>query len=121
MSMQRFSVSRILILLIIALSIFIVAGTPVAAQTASKKTDDATQQASDEARKKIRKANDFKLKTGEPLFPKQAKLLAKGYKETAEIIARQGGDPKPVLDAAAYFEGQSEPVSRANPSEPSVR
>jgi hypothetical protein len=120
MSMHRFSAFRIL--LVIALSIFIVAGTPVAAQTTSKKTDDATQQASDEARKRIRKANDFKLKTGEPLFPKQAKSLAKGYKETADIVARQGGDPKPILDAAAYFEGQSELVSRVNPSnKPSVR
>ena len=120
MSMRRFSAFRVL--LVIALSIFIVAGTPVTAQTASKKTDDATQQASDEARKKIRKANDFKLKTGEPLFPKQAKSLAKGYKETAEIVARQGGDPKPILDAAAYFEGQSELVSGVNTSDkPSVR
>ncbi|WP_025040342.1 hypothetical protein [Nitrosospira briensis] len=120
MSMQRFLAFRILP--VIALSIFIVIGAPVAAQTVSKKTDEATQQASDEARKKIRKANDFKLKTGELLFPKQAESLAKGYKETAEIIARQGGDPKPILDAAAYFEGQSELVSRVNASnKPSVR
>jgi hypothetical protein len=120
MSMRRFSAFRVL--LVIALSIFIVAGTPATAQTASKNTDDAAQQASDEARKKIRKANDFKLKTGEPLFPKQAKSLAKGYKETAEIVARQGGDPKPILDAAAYFEGQSEFASGVNTSDkPSVR
>jgi hypothetical protein len=118
--MHHFSAFRIL--LVIALSIFIVGGTPAAAQAASKKTDDTTQQASDEARKKIRKANDFKLKTGEPLFPKQAKALAKGYRETAEIIARQGGNPKPILDAAAYFESQSELVSRVNPgNKPSVR
>jgi hypothetical protein len=116
--MHRFPAFRIL--LVIALSIFIVA-TPVAAQMASKKTDDATQQASNEARKKIRKADDFKLKTGEPLFPKQAKSLAKGYRETAEIIARQGGDPRPVLDAAAYFESQSELVSRVNPGDPKRR
>ena len=120
MSMHRFSAFRIL--LVIALSIFIVAGTPVTAQTASKKTDDATQQASDDVRKKVRKANDFKLKTGEPLFPKQAKSLAKGYRETAEIIARQGGDPRPILDAAAYFENQPELGSRVNPgNKPSVR
>lgn len=120
MSMQRFSAFRFLP--VIALSIFMVTGTPVAAQAASKKTDDAIQQTSDEVRKKIRKANDFKLKTGDPLFPKQAKSLAKGYKETAEIIARQGGDPKPILDAAAYFEDQSELVSRVNPSnKPPVR
>lgn len=112
--MRRFSAFRTL--LVIALSIFIVTGTSLAAQTASKKTDDATRQAYDDARKKIRKANDFKLKTGEPLFSKQAKSLAKGYKETAEIIARQGGDPKPILDAAAYFESQSELVSRVNPN-----
>jgi hypothetical protein len=41
------------------------------------------------------------------LFREQARSLAKGYKETAEIVARQGGNPKPILDAAAYFERQS--------------
>ena len=110
------------ILLAVTFSIFIITGAPVPANAALEKADDATQQVSDEARKKIRKANDFKLKTGEPLFPKQAKSLAKGYKETAEIVARQGGDPKPILDAAAYFEGQSELVSGVNTSDkPSVR
>jgi hypothetical protein len=108
------------ILLAVAFSIFIIAGAPVPANAALEKADDATQQGSDEARKKIRKANDFKLKTGEPLFPKQAKALAKGYRETAEIIARQGGDPKPILDASAYFESQSELVSRVNPGNKSA-
>ncbi|HKX53613.1 MAG TPA: hypothetical protein VJM47_07405, partial [Nitrosospira sp.] len=58
----------------------------------------------DENRKKILQANDLKLKAREPLFPEQAKSLAKDYRETAKMIAEQGDDPKQVLDAAAYFE-----------------
>ena len=109
-------------LLVVVFSTFIIIGAPVSASAALEKADEAAQKASDENRKRVRKANDFKLKTGEPLFPKQAKLLAKGYKETAEIVARKGGDPKPILDAAAYFESQSEAVSGVNTSDrPSVR
>ena len=94
MSMHRFSAFRIL--LVIALSIFIVAGTPVTAQKASKKTHEAAQQANEENRKKIRKANDLKLKAGSRCS-RTGKIAGKGYKETAEIVARQGGDPSPFL------------------------
>ena len=61
----------------------------------------------EEHRRKIRKENDEKSKAREPLYPQQAASLAKQYKETAAMVARQGGDPQPLLDAAAYFERQS--------------
>ena len=80
------------------------------------KAAEAGQPPNDEYRKKIRKANDLKLKAQEPLFPAQAKWLAKGYKETAQIAARQGAGPRPILDAAAYFEGESEPSARLGPN-----
>ena len=103
-------------LLVAAFSVCLIAATPVSAQAGSEKAGAAAQQTNDESRKKIRKANDLKLKAQEPLFPEQAKSLAKGYKETAEIVARQGGNPKPILDAAAYFESQPELVSRVKPN-----
>jgi len=53
--------------------------------------------------------NDLKLRECDPLFPEQAKSLAKGYRETAKMIVEQGDDPKRVPDAAAYFEKQSGP------------
>ena len=67
----------------------------------------------------IRKANDDYLKAREPLYSRQAKSLAQQYRETAEMVARQGGDVRPILDAAAYFEKEAEPESR-KPSKESV-
>jgi hypothetical protein len=58
-------------------------------------------------RGKIRKENEEKFRMRDPLYPQQAAALAKQYKETAAIVGRQGGDPQPLLDAAAYFERQS--------------
>ena len=81
------------------------------ANAAAEKTDETArtiEQAEDENRKKTQQLNDFKLRGRESLFPEQAKSLAKGYRETAKMIEEQGCDPKPVLDAAAYFEKQSE-------------
>jgi hypothetical protein len=44
----------------------------------------------------------------EDLANKQrATSLAKQYETTAKLIASQGGDPKPLLDAAAYFAKQA--------------
>jgi hypothetical protein len=81
------------------------------ANAAAEKTGETArtiEQAEDENRKKTQQLNDFKLRGRESLFPEQAKSLAKGYRETAKMIGEQGDDPKPVLDAAAYFEKQSE-------------
>lgn len=81
---------------------------PAVEQSPGEKVDAALQQANNEKhRKKIRQENDRQLKAQEPLYPRQAGSLAKHYKETAAIVARQGGDPQPLLDAAAYFEKQS--------------
>ncbi|ODT80395.1 MAG: hypothetical protein ABS69_06375 [Nitrosomonadales bacterium SCN 54-20] len=81
------------------------------ANAAAEKTDEtvrAAEQAKDENLKKTQQLNDFKMRGHESSFPEQAKSLAKDYRETAKMIMEQGCDPKPVLDAAAYFEKQSE-------------
>ena len=98
-------------LLLAAFLLFNITGISVLASAASEtagETAETSSQMEDENRKKIREANDLKLKAREPLFREQTKSLAKNYRETAKTIAEQGGDPKPVLDAAAYFEKQSD-------------
>jgi hypothetical protein len=75
--------------------------------SAKEKANETPQQNDNEKnRKKIREENDRELKAREPLYPQQARSLAIHYKETAAIVARQGGDPQPLLGAAAYFESQ---------------
>lgn len=112
------STKVILALLIVAAAVAIGVGTPELAHAATEKApglvqagekaNETLQQVDNEKnRRKIRQENDRQLKAQEPLYPRQAGSLAKRYKETAAIIARQGGDPQPLLDAAAYFEKQS--------------
>lgn len=101
-------------LLAAVFSLSIISGTAVPAHAVPERVNEAAQKTNDEHRKKIRKANDLIQKARDPMFPAQAKSLAKGYREAAEIVARQGGNPQPMLDAAAYFESQSEPVSRVS-------
>lgn len=62
---------------------------------------------SDENKIKVRKKEEQSLKRQDKSYSQQAKALAKHYKKTAKLIKKQGGDPKPLLDAAAYFEDQS--------------
>ena len=103
--------SGILLPLLLAFSFPGAGGAADLANAAAKKTDETVktiEQAEDENRKKTQQVNDLKLRERESLFPEQAKSLAKGYRETAKMIEEQDDDPKPVLDAAAYFEKQSE-------------
>ena len=111
------STRTLLALLIVAVTVATGAAAPGPAHAATEgapglasakeKANETPQQADNEKnRKKIREENDRELKAREPLYPQQARSLAKHYKETAAIVARQGGDPQPLLGAAAYFESQ---------------
>jgi hypothetical protein len=104
------------ILLVIAFSVFGTTEAPAQTQALSTfgKAKEATQRDDGEGEKKIRKTTDLTLKAREASFREQAISLARGYRETAEIVSRQGGDPKPILDAAAYFERQAEVTSRVS-------
>jgi hypothetical protein len=89
------------------------ADLPDVAQAAREKAPGLTDRVTKEERKKIRTANDLKSKSRDPSFPEQAKAQAQSFRATAEIVAAQGGDAKPLLDAADYFESQSELILRS--------
>jgi hypothetical protein len=81
--------------------------SPRLAQARERVGETHDRAADEENRRRIRKENDAKSNARELYYPQQAASLAKQYKETAAIVARQGGDPQPLLDAAAYFESLS--------------
>jgi hypothetical protein len=112
--MYRIHPARLLPVLLIAAFCVALASIPAHAQTTSGRANERVQQDDGESGKKIRKITDLSLKAREPSFREQVRSLARGYRETAEIIARQGGDPKPILDAAAYFERQTEVTSKVS-------
>jgi hypothetical protein len=79
-----------------------IGATPEFEQAKERRASEASgQTANEENRRKIRKENDVKSKAREQYYPQQVASLAKRYKETAGIVARHGGDPQPLLDAAA--------------------
>ncbi|MCX7067228.1 MAG: hypothetical protein NTW85_06005 [Methylococcales bacterium] len=56
---------------------------------------------------KIRKEEEHRLKKQDESYTQHAKALADQYAATAKLVASRGGDPKPLLDAAAYFDNES--------------
>lgn len=81
--------------------------SPALAQAKEKVSETWDRAAGEETRRRIRKENDAKTNGRELYYSRQAASLAKQYKETAAIVARRGGDPQPLLGAAAYFESLS--------------
>jgi hypothetical protein len=55
----------------------------------------------------IRKEEERSLKKQDKLYTQQAQARADQYAQMAKLVASSGGDPKPLLDAAAYFENES--------------
>ena len=109
--MNGIHLSDILLSLLLVFSFPGAGGATDLAKAAAEKPDETAriaEQMEYQNRKKTQQLNDLKLRGRESLFPEQAKSLAKGYRETAKMIVEQGDDPKPVLDAATYFEKQSE-------------
>jgi hypothetical protein len=99
--MNYFHSSRtVLVSAVVAFSFAIGAGAPGLAQADT--VEDQVKRVDKEQRKKIREANDLKFKAREPGFPELADSRAKSFRQTAEIVARQGGDAKPLLDAADF-------------------
>jgi hypothetical protein len=107
--------------LIVAMAV-ITAGVP--AQTQAATPADAATAATAKVplkaddKRKIGEANDLKLKARDPAYAEQAKALAEQYRETADMVARNGGNAQPLLDAAARLENQSEVISKARQAHP---
>lgn len=55
----------------------------------------------------IRKEEEQRFKKQDKFYAQQAKAQAEQYENMAKVVARNGGDPKPLLDAAAYFDKES--------------
>ncbi|SFI58496.1 hypothetical protein [Nitrosomonas sp. Nm34] len=124
------SLRTILALLIVATAIAIGTGVSISAHAAGGqkpdnpgKSDAAPGHNKDEfeqQRNKIRKEEEHKLKKGKGIregreqgeensnYPQQAKSMAERLRESAAIVAQQGGNAQPLLDAAAYFEKDAE-------------
>jgi hypothetical protein len=100
--------------LIVAVAMTIGVGAPLLANAA-----DAIQNANDA--RKIGQANDLKLKARDPMYVEQAKSQAEKYRATAAIVAGQGGNAQPLLDAAAQLESQSELIMKAQQAPLSVQ
>lgn len=88
-------------LLIVAVAVTAGAGTPISAQAAN------ISQVDQQKIIVIRKEEEQRLQKQDKSYTQQAKMLAEQYQETAKLVESQGGDPQPLLDAAAYFEAKS--------------
>lgn len=95
-----------------ALLIFIIAvtlgtGVPISAHAENVPRAADHLVPDDRGKIKIRKEGERDLGRKDKSYHKQANELAKQYRETAKMVASQGGDPKPLLDAAASFENRT--------------
>ncbi len=124
------SLRTVLALLIVAIAMTISTGMPISAHAAAgQKTDNPgksdaapghNKDEDEEQRNKIRKDEEQRLKKGKGKeegqeqgqenlsYPQQAKSLAERLRESAAIVAQQGGNAQPLLDAAAYFDKEAE-------------
>jgi hypothetical protein len=87
--------------LIVSVTIMLGAGVPISAQA------DKEISLTEEQKIEIRKQEESALEKQDTAYREQARTMAEQYKRMAERVASQGGDPKPLLDAAAYFDNQS--------------
>jgi VIT1/CCC1 family predicted Fe2+/Mn2+ transporter len=65
-----------------------------------------THKIGNQTKVEIRKQEEKLIKMKDKQHHKQLKNLIKQYQDSAKIVAEQGGNAKPLLDAAAYFQGQ---------------
>ncbi len=123
------SLRTVLALLIVAMAMLIGTGMPISAYAAAGQKPDnpgkseaapGHQDEAEEQRNKIRKEEEHKLKKGKGIregreqgeensfYPQQTKSLAERLRESAAIVAQQGGNAQPLLDAAAYYDKEAE-------------
>lgn len=88
-------------LLVAALTVTVSTGIPIKAHA------DEKSLANHQEKIEVRMEEEVSIKEEDSLYKQRAITLAKQYEATAKRVASQGGNPKPLLDAAAYFAGQS--------------
>lgn len=103
------SLKGILSLVITVIIVSIGTGFPTSVKADAGGINQASDKASSNRAKKekIRKEEENTLRLKDKSSAKRAKILAMQYEQSANVVARQGGDPKPLRDAAAYFRNQS--------------
>lgn len=57
-------------------------------------------------REEVRQGEEKRLARQGKSYAKQMKALAKQYRAAARLVAKQGGKPTALLEAAAYFENK---------------
>lgn len=100
------SLRTTLALLIVAMTVTIGAGLSTSAH-AAKNGINKPPQVNEQEKVKIRKDEERALRVRDGSHAKHADSLAKQYLQTAKIVKKQGGDPKPLYAAAAYFRNQA--------------
>ncbi|SDY87444.1 hypothetical protein [Nitrosomonas sp. Nm58] len=94
--------------LIVAMIVTIGTGLPISAHAATDADKAKAKAESEEKKVKIRKEDERNLKGKDSFYVQQAKALAEQYRETAAMVAQQGGNPQGLLKAAAYFQSQAD-------------
>jgi len=70
--------------------------------------DTTNSLANEQAKMKVRMEEEHKLMKKDSTYKKHNLAMAQHYADSAKLVERQGGDPKPLLDAADYFAKQAE-------------
>jgi hypothetical protein len=79
-------------------------GMPIGATNAAPRNPDLRAIRADV---NIRQTEEVRIRRKDPSYLSQTKALVTQYENQARLVQSQGGDPQPLLDAAAYFASQS--------------
>jgi len=100
MTNHNYSLWSLPALLIAVVTVTVGVGVPISAEAAKISQPD-------QKKIKVQKEEEGRLKKMDPSYKKQANTQAKQYKKAAALVTSRGGDPKPLLDAAAYFDNEA--------------
>lgn len=90
------------------MAITIGAGIPLSAHAGDKEEHSFKEKKENRNKHhKIRAQEEKRHSLKDKSHSKHVKSLIKQYEESARIVARQGGDPAPLLAAAQYYRNQT--------------
>lgn len=95
-------------LLVSGIALSIGTGIPLSAH-AVERMDHSVKEKKENRNKhlEIRIQEEKNLRLKEKSHSQHVKSLIKQYEQSAKIVAKQGGDPAPLLAAAEYYRNQS--------------